>query len=227
MKLAIFVEGLTEDIFVENLLREYFDPGKIQIQSIGQQGRKKSVFFRARDVEKQWAEHFCLIIRADNDERVLSKLRQEYTGMLAKGFSAFFGLRDLKSDSYKKYGDDIIDRIRKTIRSFEQGNNVFFHFAKMETEAWFLAAPSCFGLTIDEIEKRTGYNLEEIDPEKDIENPTTVVKRILGRYTKSKDEIHNIVSKIDWEELCEGAKEKGKISFFFSFLHDLEKSIAQ
>ncbi len=234
MKIAIFVEGLTEDIFVQALLREYFNPGAIQIKSAKSLGKTTWISFTFVDDAQQYGEHFCLIVDASGDESVLSKLKDNYVQMHERGYIAFFGLRDLKSEAFKKFGERIIQGAQDTVDGFEKQNDVYFHFAKMETEAWFLAEPGVFEridsrLTLKTIEQAIGMNLDEVDPQEDVPNPATIVRRIhrlVGlRYSKKKKEVYRLVSRLDWEELCISARNKSHISYFFNFLDDLERAL--
>ena len=233
MKIAIFVEGLTEAIFVTELLREYFNPGTIQVESMKLLGGKVArISFTTVHDAQHYGEHFCLIVDASGDEPVLSKLKENYDQMRERGYIAFFGLRDLKSEAFRNHGEQIIQSARGTVDRFKTQDDVFFHFAKMETEAWFLADPGVFErinstLTLEAIEHKIGLNLQEVDPQDEIHNPATVVRRIhrlagLG-YRKQEKEVRRLVSHLDWEELCITAKEKARISFFFDFLDDLQR----
>lgn len=232
MKIAMFVEGETEHIFVRALLENYFAAGKIQIESIEMKG-KRNTFIYFKDM-RTYADHLCLIVNTRSDERVLSLIKENYLNMLDKGFEVFFGLRDLKSESFDIFGEEkVIETIHRTIKKFQISDNIFFHFAKMTIEAWLLASPKMFleldsSLTVEEIESKVSINLEKIDPET-IKNPTKVLKNILSlidfKYSKKADSTHRIVSKIDWEDLCFEAQQKENISFFFAFLRDLESVI--
>ena len=236
MKIAIFVEGQTEDIFLDALRREYFGGAKIEIRSVVLQGDcARRITFATLDNACQYAEHVCLIVGASGGEAVLSRLKHNYARMRQRGFSAFFGLRDLKSDAYDTWGEArVVGSVHQVVNGFKTAEDVYFHFAKMTTEAWFLAAPSFFArinsaLSIDAIERTLGMDLQDVDPETDIHNPTGVIKTILDvvglRYGKSKNEVHRIVSRLDWAELCLVARQKSKISFFFRFLDDLDSVI--
>lgn len=232
MRIAIFVEGLTERIFVTELLCKYFSDGTIQVKSMKLRGGKVArISFTAVHDAQHYGEHFCLIVDASGDEPVLSKLKENYDQMRERGYTAFFGLRDLKSEAFRKYGEQIIQKAQDTVDSFKTKDDVYFHFAKMETEAWFLAEPGVFEridsrLTIRTIEQAIGMNLDEVDPQEVIRNPATIVRRIHElaglRYRKEENEVHRLVSRLDWKELRISAKEKARISFFFKFLDDLQ-----
>lgn len=234
MKIAIFVEGLTEDIFVHALLEDYFNPGTIQIKSEKPSGKTRWISFKFVDDVQQYGEHFCLIVDASGDESVLSKLKENYDQMHQRGYTAFFGLRDVKSDAFDRFGERIIQSARDTADAFKTQNDVFLHFAKMEIEAWFLAEPKVFEridsrLTPGAIEQAIGINLGEVDPQEQIPNPTQVVRRIhrlVGLpYRKKKSHVYRLVSRLDWGELCISARDKSHISYFFDFLADLERAL--
>ena len=234
MKIAVFVEGLTEDIFIEALLENYFSTGKIEISRVKHQGHTKAIYYRSLEQQGQYGEHFCLIVNVGSDEAVLSKLREEYQNMRKKGYSAFFGLRDLKSEQYDRFGEDFIRKTQEIVDGFGVEDNVYFHFAKMEIEAWLLAAPGFLtrvnpSLTIEYVQSISGIDLDVTDPEISIENPAAMIGRIFRavglRYRKRKSEIHGIVSKVNWDELCLDAREQGKVSYFFRFLDDLDAVI--
>jgi hypothetical protein len=235
MKIAFFVEGLSERIFIDALLRQYFFPGRIQIISVELRGHTEKIFFRvANDTGAQYAEHLCLIVDVGSDETVLSRLRENYLRMRDKGFEVFLGLRDLKSKAFDEFGEAIVARSQAVVEGFREADDVFLHFAKMTIEAWFLAAPSTFegvhpALTVAAIRERTGMNLGAIDPETAIPNPVSFLQRVYDicglKYRKTKKQIHRIVSVIDWEQLCVEARDRGKVSFFFRMLDRLEAVI--
>jgi Domain of unknown function (DUF4276) len=230
MKVAIFVEGHTETIFLTDLFQQYFGAGKIQFSQVRQRGRKRFIPFSFLDSMAQSADHLCLIVESSGDESVLSDLKENYPTMAGKGFDFFFGLRDLRSQRYDEYGDEVITAAQREVARFKSHDNVFLHFAKMEIEAWFLAAPDVFSkidprLSLSAIESNTGYDLVQIDPQEYVPAPAKLLDTILRlanlRYRKHKNEVHRIVSRIDWENLCYGARESGKVSNFFGFLDDI------
>ena len=183
MKIAIFVEGLTEDVFLTALLENYFNPGKIEISRVKHQGHTKRVYFRSLEQQSQYGEHFCLIVDVGSDEAVLSKLKESYQNMRKKGYSAFFGLRDLKSGQHDRFGQYFVRKTQEIVDDFRVEHNVHFHFAKMEIEAWFFAAPGLMTrvhsrLTNEFVQSITGINLDITDPEASIENPAVMIRRI-------------------------------------------------
>lgn len=234
MRFAVFVEGQTESIFIESLLREYFGSTKLQTKKITQRGRVKTVSFASLKDTDQSADHLCFVVETPNDETVLSRLKENCPGMRKEGVSAFFALRDLKCEQYANHGDALIERLRSRVRGFGLGDNVFVHFAKMETEAWFLAAPSFLSridatLTLSRVVEETGVDLVAKDPQEGIRSPAAFLDKVMRianrRYDKHRDEVYGIVSKLDWEELCLEARNRGKISFFFRFLDDLDRTL--
>lgn len=230
MKIAFFVEGLTESIFVKQLLYNYIEPN-MSVKSAKLFGNNVLIDFY---IEENNYSHQCLIIDCGSDESVLTRLKENYPEMKRKGWEIFFGLRDLKSEQYERYGESIVNTARQHISSFDVGNSIFFHFSKMEIEAWFLAEYTVFekineSLTVDKITEITSKDLISIDPETDINNPASFInkiyKNVIGKkYTKKKYQIEEIVFNLDWTYICLEVREEGKISFFFDFLDDLKKT---
>ena len=75
----------------------------------------------------------------------------------------------------------------------------------MELEAWLLAFKDLFvkldkRLNNQYIEKKLGYHLEKIDPEKAFFHPTKQIEAILQliqkSYNKSKEEVNSLLSHI-------------------------------
>ncbi len=230
MKIAIFVEGQTEQIFITKLLYNFFPPEKIQILSTRRNGRHEEINILDK---ASHAEYFVLIYVAEGDNRALSALKDYYPKMEHRGFTKFFVLRDLKSQEYKKFGDAIIDKQRSFINQINSKKNIFLHYSKMEIEAWFLAAPQLFyeidkRLTVQNIKKTIGQDLDVVDPEIAFKSPASEVKRIFKSidqsYSKSETDVKEIVSHIDWAELCFQFRGQ-KISFFYDFLDDISQII--
>ncbi|NUM37240.1 MAG: hypothetical protein HUU50_22070 [Candidatus Brocadiae bacterium] len=89
----------------------------------------------------------------------------------------------------RRFGDQIIQKILCVIDDFNIHRNIYFHFAKMEIEAWFLAVPQLFislhpALTLENLEQATGKNWEKMNPETKVQNFANEIKRILSQLAK-------------------------------------------
>ena len=76
-KLAIFVEGKTEQIFVNKLLREIAGTINISIEIQSQEGRK-FVEVIMKDIETSATKFFVLIYNSGGDRRVASDIKKQY-----------------------------------------------------------------------------------------------------------------------------------------------------
>ena len=180
--------------------------------------------------------HF-LIVDAANDTKVLSAIKEREKDFFKKGYETVFGLRDMYSDEYCKRSSIIddglirnfIDRANQTISEMSSPENIHLHFAIMEIEAWFLGMYNLFckidnTLSIEFIEERVGYNLREIDPQREFYKPADELDRIFrlidGQYQKSQQDANRIASQID-ETDCANATENGRCQSFNDFYHQL------
>lgn len=136
-KIAIFVEGLTEQEFVVSLLKALIGRRGIAIQ-IGKQFRGKVT---VQPISVQVSEHdfFALVIDCSTDSQVKSQIRDQYATLVAASYHAVIGLQDV-------YPLPMTD-LPKLQQSLMLGLPVAtvpiaMHLAVMEIEAWFLGERS-------------------------------------------------------------------------------------
>lgn len=209
-KLAIFVEGQTEQIFVERLVKEIAGYKKLSIEIYEFQGSKGN-----RKIQQTKSSinlntpFFVLLYNCGNDSHVISDMKKEYKSLTANGYDKIIGLRDLYPKSLPEK-----DQMEKSIRALlkplqKNGIPLIVNLAIMEIEAWFLAEWHYFErldprLTPDFIAQNFGFDLRIIDieerphPSEDLEN----IYRLINRnYDKSKDTVKQIVDYLDYEFL--------------------------
>lgn len=163
-KVGIFVEGQTEQIFIEKLIYQIFS--NVYINSIEFYGGR--LFIEGVDKNTK-VDYFFLIIDVGNDEKVLSSVLDNASKMIQIGYCKVFGLRDL----YPKFRDDegeVETIINELISGSEYKENIECFLAVMETEAWFLADYNVFSridkkLTYQYIKDKLGVDLINEDPE--------------------------------------------------------------
>ncbi len=230
-KIAIFVEGLTESIFVHKLI-EYFYGYKGGLKIKPRKIRGKYRIINAYENSGSTPAYYVLIYDSGQDRRVVSDIKQNAENMIKnEQFDMIIGLRDLYPNKRQELGK-MEKAMAKVLANIYSPGRVKVHVAVMETEAWFLAD---FGmlfktdttLNVNNIKQVTNLQIDQIDPEKTIDHPANVIdaifKTIGKRYRKHEDEIHGIVSKLDFDFLCLDAVAKGKISKFNDLLQSLEK----
>ena len=101
-KVALFVEGQTEYIFVRELLLKWYeyDPNQLGLECFSLKGDELKPLHRSfgsRD-----SESYYQIINVGNDERVLGYLIDHSRRMYDKGFTLIMGLRDMYCEKYRK-----------------------------------------------------------------------------------------------------------------------------
>jgi hypothetical protein len=235
IKIAIFVEGQTELIFVREYLLKMFDYQNIWIECY--------TLFTGGDFNtteysfpNDNAACYFQVINVGNDNAVLTRLLKREQHLWNTGFHKIVGLRDMYSKNYREsvQNSAISEEINlkyihgagKTIaETAKQAENIHFHFAIMEAEAWILGLKNCFkhldpNLDTTAIAEKLGFNLDEIDPEKYFFHPAAIVQKIYDlagkNYNKSKGDINAIMSHIHKDDFADLSK-SGKCRSFGDF----------
>jgi hypothetical protein len=240
-KVAIFVEGQTELIFVRESLLRLWEYQNIQLEC-------RTLF---TDHQYNHAEYDYInpsagfhfeIINVGNDNAVVPRILSREKYLWNQGFELILGLRDMYSKDYRelnskspgKINSELIQKFTDGAASTVNGKSsrperIFIHFAIMEVEAWFLGMYQYLerhheALTSDHLLKEIGLSLENCDPETEIYHPTTTldsIYQLVGeRYGKSRSEIEAILSLVEKDDLLALAA-SGKCASFARFYADL------
>lgn len=237
-RIAIFVEGQADQIFIRCLLPTILDLSRLSFTCVKLYANQMQKVPYNYNVGQSHVEVHFLIVDAANDRKVLSAIKEREQHLFAKGYDKVFGLRDMYSDEYCKHSNKIQDAVTsKFINGVSQSvslmscpEKIHFHFAIMELEAWFLGMYSIFQKiksTLDThyIEERVGYDLSEIDPQTRFFKPATELDRILRlpslRYRKHSHDVNSILSGMDRTD-CETAVENGRCQSFDCFYSELQ-----
>ena len=202
-KLAIFVEGKTEQIFVNKLLREIAGTINISIEIQSQEGRK-FVEVIMKDIETSATKFFVLIYNSGSDIRVASDMKKQYKKLTESGYERIIGLRDI-------YPRSIIQKskLQSELENVLPKGSIPINIviAVMEVEAWFLAEYNHFlkidpGLTPEQIQAMFGFNPQTDDMEQR-PHPADDMKQIynyVGKgYNKSEKQLNRLASHLDYE----------------------------
>mgnify|MGYP000896889611 CR=1 FL=1 len=235
-KVAIFVEGQTEQIFVKKLLYALYGYDKVEIISEKIRGAKRFVQLKASTTG---CPHYFLIVDIGGEpddignSKLLSDMLDNYGNMKNKGFSKILGLRDLypqKRQDEKRLLDTMEKVIAKQALPLKTCK-IRVLLAIMEIESWFLADPNLFEnidtkLTANYIQTYLQYDLLQNDPEIVYDHPANVLEKIYdlaGRhYRKREKDIYQIAESLRYDYLCLDVKQQKKIASFFLFLEELE-----
>ncbi|MCE2697376.1 MAG: DUF4276 family protein [Nostocales cyanobacterium LE14-WE4] len=202
-KLAIFVEGKTEQIFVNKLLREIAGTINISIEIQSQEGRK-FVEVIMKDIETSATKFFVLIYNSGSDIRVASDMKKQYKKLTESGYERIIGLRDI-------YPISIIQKskLQSELENVLPKGSIPINIviAVMEVEAWFLAEYNHFlkidpRLTPEQIQAMFGFNPQTDDMEQR-PHPADDMKQIynyVGKgYHKSEKQLNRLASHLDYE----------------------------
>ena len=211
-KIAIFVEGLTERIFIDKLLQELITEKKLAIKSVDASGGKKCPRFTVtitEDIITNETKFQILVFNSCTDNRVLSDIRDNYESLSNNGYTTFIGIRDLFPDYLYTEKTEAFEDANFFISSFQ---NTFIIFATMETETWLIGELNHYtnldsSLTLTHI-KDNLIDLENIDFEKDITNPADMLHAIYQlkgkNWEKTESQITETIESLDYENLyCE------------------------
>ncbi len=156
-KMAVFVEGQTEQLFVERLIKEIAGARSVQLDSVNMIGRVRTVKLKIPD---PLSEKYVLIVNSGSDSTVASDVRENYDSLVRNGYSAMLALRDV----YPHLLTDLPALQRRLGYGVKtKPIQVSFVLAVMEIEAWFLAEHTHFerlhsDLTADRIAAVLGFD---------------------------------------------------------------------
>ena len=229
-KIAIFVEGDTELVFVRHFLNTWYnyDANLLGFECYKLQSNNK--YTVPYSIGSRNSENFYEIIIVGNDNSVLSKMLTRAEELGNSGFSSIIGLRDMFCDKYHQassHGREVstflnakfISAAQKVISQSQLSNkqDIHLYFAIMEIEAWLLGMnrlPMVIdsSLTATSIIESLGIDLSQ-DPEMSIYHPAVVLNSIYNlngkTYGKHTDDAEGVISQLlreDFEQLYSSGK---------------------
>lgn len=205
-KLAIFVEGQTEQIFVREFLKSFASQHSIIIDEAVIGGKKKirKVTLIKTQPPSQETKFYILIYVSGQDESVTSDIRDQHFSLTENGYEKIIGLRDL-------YPRTISEKptLEKNLKYFLPKTGIPIHliFAIMETEAWFLAEWKHFqkinsSLTPDYIQQEFEFNPKTDNLENrphPAEDLDQIYQRVGRCYHKNKAQVEETISYLDFD----------------------------
>lgn len=237
-KIAIFVEGQAEYIFVRDFLCAWYeyDGNKLGLECYEfHSGNTNDVPYPFGSRE---SESFYQIYNVGNDRSVMSKMLKETARLKNAGFQLIVGLSDMFGDDYhqavqnRTINEDINKRFKEArqeiIRCSGHQDSLRFHFAIMEVEAWFIGMYQFLQqvdatLTPELILKQLELDITA-DPEITHYHPAQVLEdiyKLAGKqYGKHESDICCITSallKQDYQDLIGS----GKCRSFKAFAEDI------
>jgi hypothetical protein len=209
-KVAIFVEGQTEQVFVDELVRHIFGHAKVDVEMLRFSGKEGVRRVRTiRSVDAGSSVNFLLRIYdchgGGENSTVKSDIREQFDRLLGESFSYILGIRDV-------YPLMDLQKL-KSMLSYRLPNNpslpVEIFLAVREIEAWFLAEENHYqlidgSLTVLHVNTIVGIDITS-DSTEAIDRPSLILKKIyqsVGKsYDKKKREVERTVYNLDYENL--------------------------
>lgn len=213
-KIAFYVEGQTEQFFVNKLLIEIAGQKNIQIelQQFQGIGRPTKVIYPKTTSNPQNPQHFALIFDCMGDGGVKPRILQDAVSLFNQGYSEIIGLRDL-------YPLNDLGRLHNELHNGTQRNgqqiipplpnNTSIIIAVREIEDWFLAETNHY-LCIDSSLNPTAFLSLNFNPfSEDLTNRNTAAADDLKdiyqlankTYNKNKDKAERTVECLDYTNL--------------------------
>lgn len=207
-RIAFFVEGQTEQIFLNRLIREILGTQHtniIQKQGRGGVNMPKQQITRSLSLSRR-PHYEVLIFDCGSDNRVKSEIMENIRNLRDSGYSMIVGLRDL----YPIPIDDLdkLERGLKYLPKHLKKEEEFFDIviAIHEIEAWFLSEVNHLRkvdkrLTGPFIKKYLGFDpysddcQNRVHPAKDLGD----IYRLVGKsYTKRYWQVQKLVNYLDY-----------------------------
>jgi hypothetical protein len=168
-KLAIFVEGYTELIFAEKLVREIAGDNNVFIEKKfvtgGVNSRRRVKQIQATNKHNN-ERYYVLIMDCQGDRQVKTRIIEEHKNLTNNGYSGIIGIRDVRPDfsfaDIPKLELQLLTYIKTSLIPVE------FILGVMEIEAWFLAEASHFpriatAITVPAIITALGFDPQKED----------------------------------------------------------------
>ncbi len=218
IRLAVFVEGQTEQKFMQKLIREIAGEANLQIQTMKPVGPRKRRFFREQYTTADFPgiRYFVLIVDSGGDETVVSDMLDQYESLAKKGYSRILGLRDVRPRWSRRDIPKLERAMEKAITTRLPRSPVPVDalLAVMEIEAWFIAEYSHLekiGITCEAMKRKLGF-----DPSTDniemVDNPAVLLNKIYQlagqSYKKKLHQVQGVVNRLDYARLYLGMSEE-------------------
>lgn len=230
-KIAIFVEGQTERIFMVRFLNEYLGEHKIEIRLEKNLGDRGVKYLGMR--KNPYAEYYILVYDVGGDGNVVSAVKERSEKMINQaGYNFILALRDLYPN-LREEKKKVIEAFKKIFKRYSYSSKLKLILAVMEIEAWFLADYNLFErihpiAVVNIIRERLNIDLIRDDPES-YNHPTEILKDIFNlfdeKYKKREKQAHKIAANLDYSFLICSDEVLNKISSFHYFVRCFDESL--
>ncbi|MDD4928368.1 MAG: DUF4276 family protein [Gallionella sp.] len=224
MKVAVFVEGLTELEFVQTLIKVICGRRAITFEILKQY---KGSLVVVRVEPTSGATTHVTIVNCCSDEQVKTRMRDAYSSLVIAGYTYIIGLRDAYPYSYTD-----IPKIQASLSTGvpTQPIPAEMHLAIMEVESWFLDEVTHFKridpILTHNVMQSSGFDVvntmgyDWVHPAQTLDD----IYRVSGkRYRKKFSHIQRTVNALSPEELYVSVRARSPS--FDKFLTGLEAAL--
>lgn len=213
MKVAIYVEGITEAGFVYQVIKEHYNSDWTAFRLECYNLDPKEAANSLQDYGDEKAPDYFLIYDSCSDTAVSSDIKDRIENHQKEGYDKVIGLRDIYSENYKaiyqqRFDDksigSFIADMRETLAQYDTNGLTHLCFAIMEIEAWLLAMSDVFQRVDPRLDTQWLCNNANVDvsknPEKEYFHPYSKLEAIYASiskpYGKHWDAIKEILFKL-------------------------------
>ena len=208
-KIAIFVEGQTEMLFIDRLIQDLANEKGLAVEhaeAIGGAARARQIKLLKQLTIQPHHRYYVMIVNSAGDSNVKSDIIERYESLKRSGYSAIIGLRDV----YGQFRYSDVPKLRAAMDvgmpPDDSGPAVALMLAVMEIEAWFLGEHTHFSrvhpkLTIERIRGAVGFDPSRDDleqrwhPSEDLDR---IYKLVGARYTKQRSNLERTLELLDF-----------------------------
>lgn len=204
-KLAIFVEGYTEILFMEHFISEIAGAHNVIIEHRKIRGGskvKRSMSIVKASRQATGEKYYVLLIDCGGDALVKTRIQEEHENFTRHGYTKIIGMRDVRPDF--TYAD--IPKLESGLKKYMKTAliPVEFVLAVMEIEAWFLAEHNHFpkidpSITVTAIKATLGFD-PEVDDLARRSNPESDLNScyMIGGKKYEKSQVATTVAALDF-----------------------------
>lgn len=209
MKKVVYLEGITELVFVYRLICTHYDYDvtRVQVHCINLDPNSK--FELPAHYGIQEAPDYFQLICASGDSGVISQMRERYEGHIEAGYEVVVGLKDVFGKEYTQLAGHKLDteKVKRIIsiqhRVFAEESRVKLCFAIMEVEAWVLGMTGFLSREYPQMKLNNEVDPEMtyVHPYKDIHMAFSSIGVPFEKHWGDIISVFNRIQKADFDQL--------------------------
>lgn len=206
-RLAIFVEGNSEVLFINKLITKIAGIRKVRIDNLVIRGGTKTpkTMVLTATQPNTGQQFYVIIIDCGGDNSVKTRIIEEHNGFTKIGYSKIIGVRDVRPNfvhaDIPKLETNLTSYIDKKLIPVE------FILCVMELESWFLAESTHFeridpAITVEAIKNTLGFNPSSENMELRLHPADDLHKCYsIGGKSYKKGQVKRTVDALDYENI--------------------------